>query len=130
MVFCIVTLLDAGKEPVFKQTITLSYFDEKSMTVKAYEEDMTSNEFMGEGTFDLTTLKLSGNIEIKIVGQDKQQVGVVSCKYSVKSLQPSPMLIVKNIRVQFYRETKFLLKTVILFIQSLEALFLCELWRN
>ena len=38
------------------------------MTVKAYEEDMTSNEFMGEGTFDLTTLKLSGNIEIKIVG--------------------------------------------------------------
>lgn len=73
------------------------------MTVKAFEEDMTSNEYMGQGTLDLSTLKLNGTLEIKILGEGDDSVGTVYAKYAVKSLQPSPMLVVKNVKADFYK---------------------------
>lgn len=72
------------------------------MVVKAFEEDMTSNEFMGEGKIDVKTLKNSGSLEIKIESEG-EEIGKVTCQYNLKTLPPSPLLTIKNIKCDFYK---------------------------
>jgi len=35
--------IGAGKEPVWKNSVVLTYFDELNIIVKAYDEDQTEN---------------------------------------------------------------------------------------
>ena len=61
-------ILDAGKEPKWAKPLVVRYMDESVITVKAFEEDMTTNEFMGEGNINLKTLKEKGQIEVALMG--------------------------------------------------------------
>ena len=108
-------IVDAGKDAKWTKPLVIKYMDESSITVKAFEEDMTTNEFMGEGTINLKTLKEKGQIEVTLMGEDNEEIGKVYGDYTVKTLPPAPFLIVKNIVCDFYHEVKFLLKTVINF---------------
>jgi len=76
---------------------------------------------MGKGKIDIKSLKANGDLEIKIYEDDGTQSGTIFGKYILKSLAPVPMLIVRNIKCDFYKDTKLFLKTVspILFIETL-----------
>ncbi len=67
---------------------------------------------MGAAKIDIKSLKASGDLYIKIIEEDGTQSGIVYAKYVVKNLPPVPMLIVRNIKCNFYRDTKLLLNTV------------------
>ena len=41
--------VEAGKEPVWKDSVVLTFFDENQIMVKAYDHDTTENEYMGSG---------------------------------------------------------------------------------
>ncbi len=69
---------------------------------------------MGQGKIDVKPLKDGGDIEVKIIQQDGVESGVVYCKYALKTLTPVPILVVKNIKCDFYKDTEFILKTVII----------------
>lgn len=95
-------MVGAGKEPIWQATLTLHYYDETTVIVKAYERDMMSSEFMGEGKVDVKALKDSGALEIKIEGEG-EEIGKVTCNYTLKTLPPTPLLTVKNIKCDFYK---------------------------
>lgn len=75
------------------------------------EDDTTSQDYLGDGRIEVKTLKAAGALECKIM-EDGEQTGTFYCNYAIKTLPPSPVLFVKNIVCDFYRETKFMLKTV------------------
>lgn len=73
---------------------------------------------MGKGKIDIKSLKVNGDLEIKIYEDDGTQSGTIFGKYILKSLAPVPMLIVRNIKCDFYKDTKLFLKTKPYFIMS------------
>lgn len=62
-------MIGGGKQPTWSATLKLQYYDETVINVKAFERDLTSSEFMGEGKIDVNTLKNNGALEINISGE-------------------------------------------------------------
>lgn len=54
------TAHDAGKECFWKNTFTFKYYDNNNIIVKSYDEDVTNNDFMGEGSIQTKTFKAKG----------------------------------------------------------------------
>lgn len=75
---------------------------EKKILVKGLEDDTASQDDLGAGTIDVTTLKESGTLECQLKIKDKL-TGTVKCKYIIKSLPAIPVLIVSNIVCDFFR---------------------------
>lgn len=68
---------------------------------------------MGEANIDLKTLKAKGDLELKIIDAKKEHTGTVFGKYTYKALPPTPVLIIKSVKCSFYKDTEFILKSVI-----------------
>ena len=77
--------------------------DETQINVKAFEEDMTTNQFIGEGAIQIKILKEKGQVEIPIFGEDEEEIGRIYGQYTLKTLAPAPFLVVKNIMCSFYK---------------------------
>ena len=107
-----VTISDAGKNPEWKDSLTLNFFDEEILIIRGLEEDLTSEESLGEAKYQIKNLKKNGIIEIELK-EKGESTGKVQCQYSLKSLPPSPLLTVKNIRCEFFKDTKLILDTVV-----------------
>ena len=67
---------------------------------------------MGAAEIEISKLKPSGEIELKIVDEKGHQTGTVYANYNVKSLPKVPLLVVKNIKCNFYKDTDFVIKSV------------------
>lgn len=48
---------EAGREPKWKQTISITCFNEDRICVKAWDDDTVSKDFMGDGYIDTAGLK-------------------------------------------------------------------------
>lgn len=60
---------EGGKQPKWKATVVLNYFDEQHLIVRALEDDNRSQDYLGEGKIDVKTLKATGAIECKIMDE-------------------------------------------------------------
>ena len=88
------------------------YFDETHITIKAFDEDANESEFIGVGKVEIKGLRVpGGGLELPIHSQQGENIGVVTGKYTIKNLNPAPLLVVKNIRTEFVKQHSFLLKT-------------------
>lgn len=82
------------------------------MNVKSSDEDVSTNDLMGEANVDLKTLKTKGDLELKIIDSKKEHVGTIYGKYVNKVLPAVPVLIIKSVKCNFYKDTEFVLKSV------------------
>lgn len=102
----------AGKEPQWKNSVVLTYFDEALISVKAYDEDATENEYIGAGKIEVKGLRFpGGQIEVPILTDSGESVGTVSGKYTIRNLNPTPLLLIKNVRCNFVKQHSFLIKS-------------------
>lgn len=60
---------------------------------------------MGQGKIDIKSLKANGDIEVKIIEDNNNQSGTIYGKYVLKNLAPVPLLTIRNIKCDFYRDT-------------------------
>jgi hypothetical protein len=80
--------------------------------VKAYDEDATENEYIGSGKIEIKTLRFPGGaIEVNILTENGESIGTLNAKYTIKNLNPTPLLLVKNIRCSFVKEHEFIKKS-------------------
>lgn len=90
----------------------LTYFDESTISLKAYDEDSTENEYIGSGKIEIKTLRFPGGaIEVNILTESGENIGTINGKYTIKNLNPTPLLLLKNIRCNFVKEHDFILKS-------------------
>jgi len=52
-----------------------------------------------------------GTFSVKIITEEKEEVGVINGKYSIKNLAVVPLLAIKNIKCDFLKENSLILKT-------------------
>lgn len=67
---------------------------------------------MGTANIEISKLKQNGEIELKIVDDKGHQTGTVYANYAVKNLPKVAMLVIKNIKCNFYKDTDFIIKSV------------------
>lgn len=90
----------------------LTYFDETVITVRCYDEDATENEYIGAGKLDVKALRFPGGaIEVNVVTESGEAIGTVTGKYTIKNLNPVPLLLIKNVRCNFVKELTLITKS-------------------
>lgn len=52
-----------------------------------------------------------GTIDVNILTDSGENIGTISGKYTIKNLNPTPLLLLKNIRCSFVKEHSFITKT-------------------
>ena len=80
--------------------------------MKSFDDDPASQDYMGAANIEISKLKQSGEIEFHIVDDKGHQTGTVYANYVVKSLPKVALLVVKNIKCNFYKDTGFIIKSV------------------
>lgn len=54
---------------------------------------------MGSGKMQIKTLRFPGGaLEINILSDNGETIGTISGKYTIKNLNPIPMLVVKSVK--------------------------------
>ena len=105
-------MLGGAKEPQWKNSVALTYFDEAYITLRSYDEDATENEYMGAGKLEVKGLRFpGGTIEVQIINDSGENIGSVTGKYTIRNLNPTPLLLIKNIRCTFVKELTLVTKS-------------------
>ncbi len=105
-------MLGGGKEPQWKNSIVLTYFDEAYINLRSYDEDASENEYMGGGKIEVKGLRFpGGNLEVSVVTDSGENIGTITVKYTIRNLNPTPLLLIKNIRCTFVKELTLITKS-------------------
>jgi hypothetical protein len=67
---------------------------------------------MGMGKVEIKGLRFPGGaIDVNILTENGENIGTVSGKYTIRNLNPSPLLLLKNLRCSFVKEHSFISKS-------------------
>jgi hypothetical protein len=67
---------------------------------------------MGMGKVEIKGLRFPGGaIDVNILTENGENIGTVSGKYTIRNLNPTPLLLLKNLRCSFVKEHSFISKS-------------------